>query len=328
MGLLVAGASWTGDDPRRQAWPLVAANLALITLATLLLLRAGSGTWFGFFFYAATTAALLRPDRRAIGLMVIAGVVAAASMAVSLGDVMSGLLQGVSVTVIGLVVHASFAVRRTNEQLVEARHQLATLAVAEERNRIARDLHDTLGHSLSLISVKGELAARLLPGDPERAREEVGDMTRVAREALAEVRDTVSGYRRPSLHDELVSARTALTAAGILAEIDPVPDGLPRLADALLAWTVREATTNIVRHSGAHSARIVLRREGDAASVDVTDDGRGPDQGPALGGGTGLAGLRDRLSAAGGRMEQGPAGSSGFRVHATVPITTMLAARP
>lgn len=324
VGLALAGARWGSDDPRRAGPLMSGANVALTMLAAGLLVHQRDGAALALFYYASTTAALIRPNGRAVALMLLAGVAGAMVIALTYSDLASGLLQGVSITVIGLVIHASFEVRRTNQQLVVARTRLATLAVAEERNRIARDLHDTLGHSLSLIAVKSELAERLLPDDPGRARDEIADVTRTAREALAAVRETVSGYRRPSLAEELAGARTALAAAGIQADIDAPPIGLPRLTDTLLAWAVREATTNVIRHSRARSARIALSCQSGTARLEVTDDGQGSDLGPDPGG-SGLSGLHDRLSAAGGWLEREALPDGGFRLAASVPVAGQMA---
>ena len=130
--------------------------------------------------------------------------------------------------------------RMSNRELCEARAELALSAVAAERERFARDLHDLLGHSLSVIAIKSELAGRLLPGSPERAAAEVADVEHVARQALREVREAVSGYRRPTLDDELEGARVALSAAGIDAEFERAPVPLDPEVEAVLAWAVRE----------------------------------------------------------------------------------------
>jgi two-component system sensor histidine kinase DesK len=215
------------------------------------------------------------------------------------------------------------ALRRTNIALHEARQGLADRAVADERDRIARDLHDVLGHSLSLIAIKSELAGRLLPRDPDGARIEIADVERVARESLASVRDTVSGARQPTLANELENARAVLEAAGIASTLDHRAGALAPADDAVLAWAVREAVTNVVRHSGArHAAIHTSRPMTTEAAIEVVDDGadglavavvQGTD-------GTGLRGLRDRLEAVGGRLEAGPLAAGGYRLSATIPV--------
>ena len=188
----------------------------------------------------------------------------------------SAFIQGLSVSVIGITVFAMAALRRTNADLVATRQELATLAVAEERHRIARDLHDLLGHSLSLIAIKSELAGRLLPGDPERARSEIADVEQVARDSLASVRETVGGYRQPTLERELANAKVVLDAAGIEPTIDHRVGELPEPEDTVLAWVLREAVTNVVRHSAAHHGTIRTTRTGATAALEVVDDGSGP----------------------------------------------------
>ena len=184
-----------------------------------------------------------------------------------------------------------------------------------------RDLHDVLGHSLSLIAIKSELAGRFLPGDPDRAKAEIADVERVARESLASVRDTVSGSRQPTLEHELESARIVLEAAGIESTIEPSAGVLPADGDAVLAWAVREAVTNVVRHSDAHRATIRTRRDGDEAAIEVVNDGTGTTPSPDPdAGGTGLAGLRERLERVGGRLDAGPAPDGGYRLVAAIPM--------
>jgi two-component system sensor histidine kinase DesK len=203
-----------------------------------------------------------------------------------------------------------------NSQLVEARDELARNAVAEERVRFARDLHDLLGHSLSLIALKSELAGRLAERDPVRAREEMADVETVARRALAEVRDAVSGYRQVSFAQALVEARSALSAAGVSLRAPAGAPSLPVKVDAVLGWVIREATTNVLRHSRATSMSVELVTDARHAALTVTDDGVGG----AAPVGAGLAGLTERVEAVGGRLVAGPAGSRGFRLAADVPL--------
>ena len=202
-----------------------------------------------------------------------------------------------------------------NAELWAARDELARTAVAEERLRFARDLHDLLGHSLSLIALKSELAGRLAERDPARVREEMADVEATARQALAEVREAVSGYREVTLAQALAEARSALSAAGIRLDVPRRPDPLPPAVDAVLGWVVREATTNVLRHSGARTVTVAVEAGPDAVLV-VTDDGRGSDAPP----GSGLSGLAERVRAVGGRLACGRVQGGGFRVTATVPV--------
>ena len=165
--------------------------------------------------------------------------------------------------------------RERNLELTEARAELAQSAVAQERERFARDLHDLLGHTLSVIAIKAELAGRLLPERPDEAAAEVADVEQVARKALGEVREAVSGYRKPTLDGELEGARMALTAAGIEAAFERSPVRLDPEVEAVLAWAVREGATNVIRHSSAHRCQVTVSADAAGAVVEVVDDGQG-----------------------------------------------------
>jgi two-component system, NarL family, sensor histidine kinase DesK len=183
-------------------------------------------------------------------------------------------------------------VLRRNAELVRAEQVNAELAVENERTRFARDLHDILGHSLTVITVKAELAQRLLDVDVERARTELADLERLSRDALADVRRAVEGYRELTLPGELARARTALAAAEIEAEVPNSADEVPSDLRELFAWTVREGVTNVLRHSGARRCQVALS----PTAAEVRDDGSGP---TVAGTGSGLAGLRERAAAVG-----------------------------
>ncbi|MGW4772266.1 sensor histidine kinase [Nocardia sp. NPDC004278] len=199
------------------------------------------------------------------------------------------------------------------ERLAElTRRQRAELAIVEERNRVARDVHDILGHSLTVITVKTELAQRLIDVDLTRAKAEMADVERLAREALAGVRDTVGGLREVTLRGELANARTALTAAGIDAALPDVAQ-LPAIRDSeLFGWVLREAVTNVIRHSAARHCTVIVTGTG----IDVVDDGRGIGKPES---GSGLSGLRERVRAAGGTLTLSSPEGGGVRVRATVP---------
>ena len=210
-------------------------------------------------------------------------------------------------------------------ELRAAREELARRAVAEERLRFARDLHDLLGHSLSLIALKSELADRLLPAAPERAAKEVREAHEVARRALREVREAVAGYRQPTLVEELHGAEELLAAAGIACRIENGVNLLPKSVEALLAWAVREGTTNVIRHSRARHCAIRLVREDGAVRAEVSDDGRGPSPARAgtvgSSGGSGLAGLAERVADIGGAdFAAGPLPEGGFRLRVRLPL--------
>ncbi|AKU18902.1 hypothetical protein VV02_13095 [Luteipulveratus mongoliensis] len=191
-----------------------------------------------------------------------------------------------------IAVSGAMLASRRQRALVDARRENARLAVQEERNRVARDLHDILGHSLTVITVKAELAGRLFDADPERARREVTDLERLSRDALVDVRRAVEGYREISLAGELARAREGFAAADIEADVPKAIDEVESDLRELFAWTVREATTNIIRHSAARHATITVG----PTSISIQDDGHGP-QGDASG--NGLRGLRERAVQAG-----------------------------
>lgn len=187
------------------------------------------------------------------------------------------------------------------------RDQMAAMAVERERSRVARDLHDILGHSLTVITVKTELAGRLIDVDPARARTEIGEVEALARGALADVRTTVAGYRGVSVAGELAAARAALDAAGIAAELPTATENVPAERRELAGWIVREGVTNVIRHAHATRCRVRLT----ARSVSIEDDGVGPAS-DAASAGSGLIGLRERVEAAGGRLTLGRSELGGF----------------
>ena len=198
--------------------------------------------------------------------------------------------------------------------LAEAREENAKLAIQEERNRMARDVHDILGHSLTVITVKAELASRLLEVSPERARAEVDDLERLARDALADVRQAVAGFRDMSLPAELARARSSLAAAGIEAELPSAADEVPTALREVCAWALREGVTNVIRHSGATVCRVTLSRAG----ITVADNGIGPQPGTP---GTGLIGLKERAQAAGAALHTRTLRPHGFELTLTTDRT-------
>jgi two-component system sensor histidine kinase DesK len=200
------------------------------------------------------------------------------------------------------------------KELRAARAEIAQQAADRERARIARDLHDLLGHSLSLITLKGELAMRLLP-EGAAGSNEVKDMVALSREALRQVRDAVSGYRQPTLATELRAAQIALKAAGLEVDVRQGIGALDRESEAVLGWVIREATTNVIRHSGAKHCQIKLSETDGLLQVEVLNDGWRVMQQPA---GNGLRGLEERLASTGGTLEASPLPDAGFRLRATI----------
>jgi len=201
-------------------------------------------------------------------------------------------------------------------RLLAAQQEIADLAVQNERARIAADLHDILGHSLTVVAVKAELAQRLLDVDVERSRKELADLEGLARDALADVRSTAMGMRGISLPGEIAAARQALAAANVQASLPGAADEVPSRNRELFAWTIREAVTNIVRHSKARHVSVVLAPQ----SVEILDDGVGCNSENSRQNGQGLAGLRRRAEALGGKLTVGGREDQpGFRVRVEVP---------
>jgi two-component system, NarL family, sensor histidine kinase DesK len=226
--------------------------------------------------------------------------------------------------IVGLAVVAGRLLLAANQQLSLAREQIARLAVGEERLRFARDLHDLLGHSLSVIALKSELAGRLVKRSPGLAEHEVADIEKVARDALREVREAVAGYRQPTLAAELAGAREVMSLAGIECRIEAEQRNLPPAVEAVLAWTVREGATNVMRHSKARRCAIRVTQKDGVASVDVIDDGRGGGGGsPAAG--SGLRGLEERVRERGGSLHAEALPHEGFRLRVSVPIPAVSA---
>lgn len=201
---------------------------------------------------------------------------------------------------IGAVCIRGAEVHRANAKLRMAQEEVERLAKTAERERIARDLHDLLGHTLSLITLKAELAGKLVERDPERAGREIREVERISREALREVRTAVAGYRSEGLQAELARARLALEAAGLRFEYFAQPVVLDPEAETVLALALREAVTNVVRHAGARTCRIALEQTAAETRLEVCDDGRGG----AAPEGIGLASMRERVEGLGGRLER------------------------
>lgn len=226
----------------------------------------------------------------------------------------------VFVPLIGFVNVQSAAARRRDAALRLAQEEIARLAVQGERHRIAADLHDVLGHTLSVIVLKAELATKLFDRDPSAARVEMADVERIAREALATTRKVVTGIQTTTLADEMLRIGSVLSGAGIALAAETLPDlhGLPAQAEHALAMVVREAVTNILRHAHATTCRILVSTNDAALTVDIVDNGRGG----VVQEGNGIRGMRARLAEVGGSLElQASQASSGTHVRATVPFT-------
>jgi two-component system sensor histidine kinase DesK len=236
----------------------------------------------------------------------------------------------VSTILTGLVIYGLSRLASLVGELHAAQAELSHMAVIQERLRIARDLHDVLGYGLSAIALKTELAQRLLPAQPERAAQELAETLRITREALDDIRDVSAGYRTLSLEEELRSVRSVLRLADIAADFDVDPCGLPEQVASTLALVLREAVTNIIRHSRAQHAVIRLRRQNDEVCLRVLNDGV-PQVAPARAvrarpGGQGLPNLAARVGGLGGRFSAAPGERLGtFELHVVIPLLPPIA---
>ena len=216
----------------------------------------------------------------------------------------------VTLPIVALAMFGFFTIIRSNRELSDARSEVARLAAENERTRIARDLHDLLGHSLTTITVKAGLAHRLAERDPVRAAREIGEVEELSRDALADVRATVAGYREVTLEGEVATAHEVLRAAGIEARTPSTLECVAPAYTELFGWVVREAVTNVVRHSRARTCVIAAG----PSWVEIDDDGAGG----ASTAGNGLTGLRERVAAAGGVVRAG-GGDHGWSLRVEMP---------
>jgi two-component system sensor histidine kinase DesK len=306
---------------RGRSEPMPSRLLGALACVTLALAIGYGGNFILLFILVSLGAGSVPASRRRLGVTLMGLSAAAGTIAglhhegfwstasLAYGTFLSGLVVSVIITLVHAVA-----------QLKETRQRLARSAVAQERMRFSRDLHDLLGHTLSVIVVKSEAARRLAPRDLDAALVQVADIESVGRQALTEIREAVTGYREASLSTELDRARSALTASDIEVVVQESGPPLPPQAEALLGWVVREGVTNVVRHSGASRTRIELRSGEGRAYLTITDNGRGPGSPAVARTGTGLCGLTERLTAAGGSLQAGSAQGGGFRVAAVLPI--------
>lgn len=299
-------------------------ELMLITAATAAMgiafwpMSYGAGA---FFIYAASMLGQFAPQRVAVPGVLIITLIAVVEAVVLRRDAFTSSWPPVFTLLIGGINIHYAQVGRANARLRLAREEIEHLAKVAERERIARDLHDLLGHTLSLVILKSELASKLSERDPARARDEIRDVERIAREALAEVRSAVIGYRSGGLQAELQHARNALGSAGVSFECNPPKEQLPPAHEAVLCLAVREAVTNIVRHAGARSVRASIDIANDVCTLTIADDGRGGDA-PF---GSGLTGMRERVEVLGGSLTRD--GRRGTTLTVTLPLTNSMQER-
>ena len=262
---------------------------------------------------AGATALVIGLDALGMVVFIIAFAMCSLRLAAALGIGVAGIAIAVLVPlamgvleetwfllpIIVLVGVATALVTVLDQRGTEHQEMAKEMALVAERERVARDVHDVLGHSLTVVTVKAELAQRLVDADPERAKAELGQIQSLTREALAEIRATVAGLRVARLGDELSSAGAALADAGVSAQLPADASVVDPRHRIVLAWVLREAATNVVRHSGASHCAVDIG----PSTLSVTDDGRGC-SGRAEG--NGLRGVRERVTAAGGALNVGP----------------------
>lgn len=289
-------------------------NLKLVALGTMVIVGMlyapyNVGASCFFIFAAALLAYIIESE--IIVLSSILAIIAVAALETWLLHISGWFLvytAGLSLVVGGSNIY--FAQRtRMYCRLKQANQEIEHLAKVAERERIARDLHDVLGHTLSVIILKSELAGKLLDLDPQRAKAEIADVERTSREALAEVRNTIRGYRGNSLDAELKRATDALQTAGITVTSEAAKVTLTPAQESVVGMVVREAVTNIVRHANAHNCWLQLIPQNGNCHLEIRDDGRGGDATE----GNGLRGMRERVETLGGKF-----------IRQTSPGTTLL----
>jgi two-component system sensor histidine kinase DesK len=288
-----------------------------IALALMAVLFVGE-LWFArinaFYLCAVVVSLAVLPLREWVAPIVVVAAVAALVVPAAVQGWRDGpgWTQAAMIVFTALLWYAFAAIARANRALVETRAEVARLASEAERNRIARDLHDLVGHSLTAITVKSNLARQLAAGEESPALREIAEVEQLSRQALADVRSAVSGYREVTLAGELASARELLRASGISADIPTALDPVDSATQELFGWVVREGVTNVVRHSRASRCSIDVS----PLAIEISDDGA-PSAASAPQDGNGLTGLRERAALVGAVVTAGPAGRRGWRLRVT-----------
>ncbi|MFS8203354.1 sensor histidine kinase (plasmid) [Streptomyces sp. CWNU-52B] len=324
------------DQPVRLLYGLGAISV-LFGAAVLSLVKHGPGDdgtasavvplYVGVLSFAVGTISLGVRDRRRVLAIVTCFAVGAGIVALAVGLTGSAALGTVFATLIGggfLSFTSIFSVWLLDAvfELDAARETRTRLAVAEERLRFGRDLHDVMGRNLAVIALKSELAVQLARRERPEAVDQMIEVQRIARESQREVREVVRGYREADLGAELAGAQGVLAAAGVDCTVTGSAAGLPPAVQSALGWVVREATTNVLRHGSAEHCGVSLGVVGAHVVLTVENDGVERDRVPSTptAKGSGLAGLRERLSAVDGTLEAGPVDGDRFRVVAEVPL--------
>jgi two-component system, NarL family, sensor histidine kinase DesK len=316
----------TGPPPRgRLVYAALAAQVVLVYLP---LLQFQQG-WAGLPGFLAGSLLLALPHR--VAWVGVAAVVA--SMTVAQAAFTDGVIDivytGVSTLNVGLIVYGLSRLSTLVVELHQARTDLARMAVAEERLRFARDLHDLLGYSLSAITLKSELTHRLVVTQPAKAQEELSEVLDISRRALSDVRSVASGYRELSLDAEAASARSVLTDAEVEVRMELDYGELPTQVRTVLATVLREGITNVLRHSKAEHCDVVIRQHGGRVQMDIVNDGVQPPRPDAAARqGNGIQNLRIRVAGLGGQFRAGVDPDGRFRLFAAVPLPRSAAPAP
>lgn len=268
-----------------------------------------------FFVFAAAFVPFCVQTERA-GVALIAGIVALAGIETQVFHLNGWFFfygGGLAAAVGGSNIY--FAQRnRALAKLRMANDEIEHLATVAERERIARDLHDVLGHTLSVIILKSELAGKLMDRDPQRAGNEIREVEQISRQALSEVRDAIRGYRSQGLPAELAKAKATLETAGVSVKCEAAKLALPAMHESVLSMAVREAVTNVVRHAQARNCSMRLGQRNGSCRLEIEDDGRGG----AHSEGNGLRGMRERVEMLGGTLTRDS--QSGTRITITLPL--------
>ena len=301
-----------GRVARRLFWILLAAMAALFV----------AELWFAqinaFYLCAVVVSVAVLPLRRWVAPFVVLAAAACIIVPVAVPGWRDGpgWTEAVMIVFTVLIWYAFTEIARTNQALVETRAEVARLASETERNRIARDLHDLVGHSLTAITVKSNLARQLAAKNSPAALKQITEVEQLSRQALADVRAAVSGYREVTLAGELARARELLRASGIVADIPTATEPADAVGQELFGWAIREGVTNVVRHARASSCTI----EVSPTAVEIIDDGVATIAQP----GNGLTGLRERAHAVGATVEAGPITPSGWRLRVALGARSAL----
>ncbi len=307
---LYFGSFWVRN---RRALPLVLGTFALGAAWA----PHNYGACTFFIFACSMCAAFENPRHGYLGVLLI--MIFGGAIALSARLPVNFLLSMAAVGVpVGIASIMDARLRRSNQQLFRKQEEVEHLARIAERERISRDLHDLLGHTLSLITIKAELAGRLLGRDTAATAKEIKDIETTARHALAEVRSAVTGFRQTGFAQELAQARAALAAADVTLDADVQAFAMPATAENVLALALREAVTNILRHARATRCQVSVRQECGQIVCHIRDDGAAPVDPGALARGNGLRGMRERVAAAGGQMTL--QAGSGLALELTLPM--------